>query len=181
MQILLSDNKYIVGYAPKITFGIYDEPIEKWRLADESDRVMYYIIDHNYELVINVVFPDDYEEGKYFYVDGVFVLNENWQPYISDEDRLYNLEESNKATQDALVEQQEVSAVLEEELLNTQIALTEQYETNLAMEEELINTQIALTEQYEANLVLEEELSSARDEITDLQMAICELYESIVI
>ena len=56
-----------------------------------------------------------------------------------------------------------------------------EYRDKITMyEEELLNTQLALIEQYEANIVLEEELVTARNEITDLQLAICELYEALL-
>lgn len=92
MNLLVSGNR-IVAIAEKITFGIYDEDIEKWRLADENDNLMYYMVDSNFELVENVTLPEDYEGGKYFYENGEFVLNESWKPFIPQEKRLEILEE----------------------------------------------------------------------------------------
>lgn len=91
MNILVSGN-LIVSVAERITFGIYDEDFEKWRLADENDNLMYYILDNGFELVENVTLPEDYEPGKYFYEDGEFIVNDDWQPYISPEERIAELE-----------------------------------------------------------------------------------------
>lgn len=169
----------VIAIADIISFGVFDESIEKWKLENKDGSLMYYFIDDNFTLVEDVKIPDDYEHGKYFYENGNFVLNAEWKPYISPEQRIKNLETD-------VAEQQVSTALFEEELLNTQIALTEQYETNIALEEELLGTQLALTEQYETNIILEEELNStkeeldsAQNEIVELQLAICELYESM--
>lgn len=95
MKILYKGNK-IIGIAPNITFGTFDEQIEKWRLADENNNLMYYMIDNDYTLVENVELPSDYVDGKYFFENGEFVLNEEWKPFISTEERLDILEEENK-------------------------------------------------------------------------------------
>lgn len=92
MNLLIKEN-IIIAYAPKIEFGVYDEPFEKWRLADEFDKTMYYMIDSNFILVEGVELPADYEEGKYFFEDGQFVLNEEWCPPLpSTEERIAELE-----------------------------------------------------------------------------------------
>ena len=93
MAYLLVRNNVIFAEAPNITFGIYDEDIEKWRLADENDNLMHYMIDSDFELVEDVTLPDDYEGGKYFYENGEFVLNTDWKPYKSPEKRIEELEE----------------------------------------------------------------------------------------
>ena len=91
MKLLLSGNS-IVGIAPNITFGVFDEEIEKWRLADEEDKLLYYMIDWEYALIEDVELPADYEDGKYFFENGQFVLNEEWKPYVSTEERIAELE-----------------------------------------------------------------------------------------
>lgn len=91
MDLLIS-GVAIVEVAHKITFGIYDEPFEKWKLEDEEGNLMYYAIDNGYTLVENVEHPDDYIDGKYYYENGEFVLNEEWQPYKSTEERIAELE-----------------------------------------------------------------------------------------
>lgn len=96
MQSILVKGNKVVGVAPKITFGIYDEPFEKWRLADENDIIMYYMIDNSFTLVENITLPSDYEDGKYFFENGEFVLNEEWKPFAPTEKRLDILEEENK-------------------------------------------------------------------------------------
>lgn len=170
---LLVDGKYIIDYAHKITFGIYDEPFEKWRLANEKDILLYYVIDNGYEVVKNVTMPNDYEDGKYFYENGGFVLNEDWKPYVPIEKKVEILETESSITQNTLY-------VQEEEIVGTQLALAEQYETNMVMEAELVSTQLALAEQYEVNIALEEELTASKNEIVELQLAICDLYEAML-
>ena len=90
MKILLN-GKQIVAVAENISFGIYDELIEKWRIADAEDKVMYYVLDNGFELIEGVDIPEDYEPGKYFY-DGEFVLNKEWKPYVSPEERIAAIE-----------------------------------------------------------------------------------------
>lgn len=94
MQVLV-DSKYnmIVAQAPKIVLGVYDETFEKWGLFDEDDRILMYVIDHEYTLYDDVVFPVDYVDGKYIFKDGKFILNEDWQPPLpSNEERIAELE-----------------------------------------------------------------------------------------
>lgn len=146
---LLVKGKEIYGISSDIKLGVYDESFEKWALYDEYGDLIYYMIDDDFKLIENATLPNDYESGKYFYEDGEFVLNENWKPYIPTEERINELE----------------------------LSTSEQREINALLEEELVNTQIALTEQYEVNIKLEEDLALAQNEITELQLAICDLYE----
>ena len=92
---LLVHEKHIIAIAQTITFGVFDEPIEKWGLFDEDGNVMYYALDHDFTLVENVELPSDYVDGKYFYENGEFILNENWAPYVSPEERIAILETQN--------------------------------------------------------------------------------------
>lgn len=181
MQILINSKGWVIAYAPCIEFGIYDESFEKWALFDtdnkDTRRILMYVVDNKYTLVNDIELPEDYFEGKYYFKDGEFILNENWEPSVTIEERINNIEI-------AVEEQKESSLLLSEELLNAQLALAEQYESNIITEEELVNTQLALAEQYETNIALEEELTStkeelnsAQNEITELQLAICDLYE----
>lgn len=159
MQALIKKRNIVIT-APRITFGIYDEPFEKWRIADENNNLMYYMIDGGYELVKDVELPSDYENGKYFYENGGFILNPEWKPYISTEQKIENLEQETSLVQNSLYEQQTISESLGDELISTQIALVDQYEINIALEEQLI---------------------SAQEEILDLQLAICDLYEALLV
>lgn len=94
MDILLN-GKEIVAIAPRISKGIFDEDFEKWKMADEYDRLLYYAIDHNYTHIMNVELPEDYEDGKYYYDNGEFVLVSEWKPYVSPEERIAILEKEN--------------------------------------------------------------------------------------
>lgn len=94
MDILLKDN-VVVARAPHIEFGMYDEDFEKWALLDDQRNLLYYAVDCYYTLVKNVTLPSDYADGKYFYENGGFVLNENWQPPLPPaEVRIAQLEET---------------------------------------------------------------------------------------
>lgn len=92
---LLVKCKEIVAAAHKISFGVFDEPFEKWRIADADDNLMYYYVDSDFQLIENVTLPEDYVDGLYFYENGEFVVNEDWEPYVSPEERIAALEEEN--------------------------------------------------------------------------------------
>ena len=100
MKILVKDN-IIYAIAENISHGRYENE-EKWRLADSEDNVLYYMIDSDFTLVDVAEIPSDYEDGKYFYENGGFVLNEDWSPYVSPEERIAILEET-VALQDELL------------------------------------------------------------------------------
>ena len=92
MKLLVKGN-IIIAYAPIIDFGVYDESIEKWRLADEFDKTLYYMIDNGFALVDGAELPEDYAEGKYFFENGQFVLNPEWVPPLPPtEERIAELE-----------------------------------------------------------------------------------------
>lgn len=94
MQILVKEN-HVVYMAPFIDYGVFDEPIEKWRFLDEEGKLLQYAIDDGFTLVDNVTIPEDYADGKYFFENGEFVLNEEWKPYRSFEERIEELEAQN--------------------------------------------------------------------------------------
>lgn len=131
MVCLLIKNNKIVDAAPIIEFGIFDESFEKWRLADENNSIMYYMIDNQFTLVENVELPSDYEYDKYFYENGEFVLNEEWKPYVSSEQRIETLEETVSIQAEQLIATDEVTIGLYE----AQIA---QEEINFVHDESII-------------------------------------------
>lgn len=90
MKILIKGNE-IYAIAENISYGVYENE-EKWRLADAEDNVLYYMIDYEFTLVEDVEVPSDYEDGKYFYENGEFVLNKEWKPHKSPEERIAELE-----------------------------------------------------------------------------------------
>lgn len=92
MDILVK-NKRIVAIAEHITFGIFDELIEKWKLEDADGNLLHYLVVNDVELIKNVTLPSDYVTGKYFFENGEFVLNEEWKEYKSPEQRIEELEE----------------------------------------------------------------------------------------
>lgn len=94
MNILVKE-KNIYAVAPKIELGVYDEPFEKWALYDEDDKLLYYMVDDEFTLLEGIELPVNYEDGRYFYKDGEFVLNEDWKPYYSVEEQLDMLQKEN--------------------------------------------------------------------------------------
>lgn len=91
-SILVSQSR-IVACAHKITFGLFDETFEKWKLEDEEGNILCYYVDNGFTLFRDVELPSDYENNKYLYIEGEFVLNENWKPNISLEEKIKLLEE----------------------------------------------------------------------------------------
>lgn len=124
MNILVKGNM-IYAIAENITFGIYDEPFEKWRIADEEDNTLYYMIDDDFTLIENVSIPSDYEDEKYFYENGEFILNEDWAPYVSPEERITILEEENARLTSENLDSIEIEAELMYELSLMQLGLEE--------------------------------------------------------
>lgn len=99
MDILVKNNS-ILATATRIEFGKFDEDPEKWALYNENDDLMYYFLNSDFTLIQNVTLPSDYIEGKYFYIDNEFVLNEDWKPYKLPEERLEELEQQNQSLQE---------------------------------------------------------------------------------
>lgn len=91
MYLLVKGN-IIYAIAKNISYGKYENE-EKWRLADAEDNILYYMIDDGFTLVENVEIPSDYEDGKYSFENGEFVLNKEWKQYKSPEERIAQLEE----------------------------------------------------------------------------------------
>ncbi len=106
MNMLVKGNQ-IYEIAEKIMFGVYDGE-EKWRLADAEDNIMYYMIDSDFTLVEGVTIPSDYVDGKYFFENGEFILNKEWKPYVSIEDRMAELEAQNEMLMSCLLEMSEM-------------------------------------------------------------------------
>lgn len=107
MNLLVKDNIIIVA-APNISFGVFDEAIEKWRIADEENNLMCYWIDGGFQLVENVELPSDYVDGKYYFENSEFVINEEWEPNRSPEERISALEAENARLKESVEMQAEV-------------------------------------------------------------------------
>jgi len=117
MKLLIKGNE-IYAIAENISYGIYENE-DKWRLADAEDNILYYMIDDGFTLVEDVTIPSDYVDGKYFYENGEFVLNEDWKPYVSPEERIAQLEEA-VAIQEEMLTASDEAVVLLYELQTTQ-------------------------------------------------------------
>ena len=81
MKALRRQDGVLDFMAPRIEKGIYDEDFEKYAVYYEDDIVAYYVLDMGYELIDfdESLIPEDYVSGKYFYIDGEFVPNPDWQ------------------------------------------------------------------------------------------------------
>ena len=97
---LLVKGTHIITFGDDIELGVFDEPFEKW-LIKRNGFIEYYI-DNGYTVVDNVTIPEDFEEGKYFYENGEFVLNPDWKPFVSEEERIAILEETIKTQQEEI-------------------------------------------------------------------------------
>lgn len=117
MKLLVKGNE-INAIAENISYGRYEDE-EKWRLADSEDNILYYMIDDGFTLIENVEIPSDYEDGKYFYENGEFVLNKEWKPYVSPEEKIAQLEEA-VAIQEEMLTASDEAVVLLYELQTTQ-------------------------------------------------------------
>ena len=117
MKLLIKGNE-IYAIAENISYGRYENE-DKWRLADAEDNILYYMIDDGFTLVEDVTIPSDYEDGKYFFENGEFVLNADWHPYVSPEERIAQLEET-VALQEEMLMMSDEAVVLLYELQSTQ-------------------------------------------------------------
>ena len=84
IKALRDQNNFLIFEAPEIRFGKLDEyepDQDKWGLYDENGNIMLYAIDNDFEVVEfdPADKPEDYVSGKYFFIDGEFVLNPDWQ------------------------------------------------------------------------------------------------------
>lgn len=122
MQLLVDGNR-VIEAAPNIIWGVFDEPIEKWALLNEQGEVYLYVLDAGYTLVDGVELPEDYEDGKYIFENGEFILNEDWQPYISTEERIANLESENERFTKENLDSIEIEAELLYEVSALQLGL----------------------------------------------------------
>lgn len=87
---------------------VYNAEYLRWDILDGVGTFLYAAADEAYTLVKNVTLPEDYEDGKYFYVNGRFVLNENWKPYVSTEERIAQLEAQNRLLMLCIMDMSEI-------------------------------------------------------------------------
>lgn len=87
---------------------VYNAEAMHWDVLDGVGTFLYAAADDGSVLVKNVTLPEDYEDGKYFYVNGRFVLNENWKPYVSTEERMAQLEAQNEMLLNCVLEMSEI-------------------------------------------------------------------------
>lgn len=103
MKVLVNGNE-IVAFGVKITLGNYEgESFKKWRI--DTGEYIYYVVDDNATLIDGeLTVPEDFETGKYLYENGELILNPNWKPFLSQEQRLLNAEEAIVTIENAMCE-----------------------------------------------------------------------------
>ena len=88
MKALKTKENILIFEAYEIKFGKLDEYV--------PGNIQLYAIDNEFEVVEfdPATKPEDYVEGKYFYIDGEFVLNPDWVPPLPPiEDQVKGLAE----------------------------------------------------------------------------------------
>ena len=82
MKALKTINNFLLFEADRIEFGIWDEPdIEKWAMFNSDNEIILYAIDNDYTVVEfdPADKPEDYAGDNYFFIDGQFIPNPDWQ------------------------------------------------------------------------------------------------------
>lgn len=84
MKALKTTDNFLLFISYDIQWGEeWDEPgVPKWAMFDEEGNITLYAIDNDFTLVEfdASIIPEDYSEGKYFFIDGEFVENPDWVP-----------------------------------------------------------------------------------------------------
>ena len=95
MKALKDSNNVLLFEAFDIRFGKLDEyepDVDKWGMYDAEGNIQLYAIgDFSVVEFDPADKPEDYEPGKYFFVNGEFVLNPDWTeplPPIEDQVRM---------------------------------------------------------------------------------------------
>lgn len=127
MFILINKNTNVCCFnGASIEFGVYDEPIEKWRI--ESDTV-FYVVDSNLQRVEVETLPSDYQDLKYCYTEEKgFYLNEEYSEPIDPDSEFKRLAKENEELKKKIASQETIITHLDSQLTDTQIALTEIFE-----------------------------------------------------
>lgn len=106
MKILTNSNNIVTAIGSSITFGVFDEPFEKWKI--ESEEYYYYMIDNNFTLY-EVEVTEEIKEIKYCYTEEKgFYLNTEYTEPISIEQEVKKLTEENLVLKTKLENVQEV-------------------------------------------------------------------------
>lgn len=113
MQILSLSNGMVFMSADNFSFGAWEaadkvngKVVHKWKAEDADGNIIGYALDESMASIhgdsepicaVNTVtaLPEDFNIGKYLYIDGEFVLNPDWtEPPKSNEERLDKAESS---------------------------------------------------------------------------------------
>lgn len=94
MFILKNRNNVCIANGDLIEFGIFDEPINKWKISSTNN--LYYMIDFNFLLNEVDSTPNDYKNNKYCYTEEKgFYINDNYSEPINAEDEMKRLIQEN--------------------------------------------------------------------------------------
>lgn len=107
MFILTGKNNICIANGYLIEFGIFDEPIAKWKITNSHG--LYYMIDFNFMLKEVDSLPADYADNKYCYTEEKgFYLNPNYVEPINTEEEVRRLTNENIDLKAQLEKVQEV-------------------------------------------------------------------------
>ena len=101
MKVLLNENNVVFDFGEDIVFakgGAPDGGLQECAEAEAThiwNREKNMACMNNGEITMVEVaeIPEEVKEQEYKYVDGAFVINEEYVPYVSPEDRIAMLED----------------------------------------------------------------------------------------
>ena len=101
MKVLLNEKNVVFDFGKDIVFakgGAPDGGLQECTEAEAThiwnrEKNMACMNDGEITLVEIAEVPEEVKEQEYKYVDGKFVVNEDYVPYISDADRIAALED----------------------------------------------------------------------------------------
>lgn len=108
MFILLDTNNNVCCFnGTSIEYGVFDEPIEKWKVTNEI--CTFYVVGDCLECIEVESLPSDYIDGRYLYTEEKgFYKNDNYIEPINTEDEMKRLMQENIELKEQLDMVQEV-------------------------------------------------------------------------
>lgn len=101
MKILTNHNNVIIAISDKIVYAKPGAPDGGYQVCEAYDATHYwnlaedvvYMKDMDIQLHEVDVVPEDVEPRTHKFVDGEFIINEKYMPYIPDHERIEALED----------------------------------------------------------------------------------------
>lgn len=147
---LLLDGTRIIAHGGDFKFQIYDEPdLLKWGQWNENGEFEHLcFIDNNYTVdIVNCELPEDFNTGKYLWINGEFVEDPDWvEPPLPIEQQVEILNEN-------VSELNDDTEIISECLDEVAVEIEEQVENNTMTSEcldELLLMLEELSERLEA-------------------------------